>query len=245
MLLYFYNTTCAYNHPSHLCQKSVPLLKSTFISLFHTYLFSKSSLQNSLTLPSSLISNFSPSYFLRTAIPTICTKIFSLLQSFRQFRLSQESRVLGKLMRTDTVLISHFYSKYGSDNRAYNHWLFIAVAHKIGLLQVINMTKISDEDACNSNGKLSNSPSLIPSTYCHYFHTLLAPSQEHTFSWKPVASLKFSILLYYSCPSSPICLEKIFSYSPIKIGSITLLLHFGIRPQHKPSNPKDPYTKTK
>ena len=107
------------------------------------------------------------------------------------------------------------------------------------------MMKISDEDACNSNGKLSNSPSLIPSTYCHYFHTLLAPSQELTFSWKPVVSLKFSILLYYSCPSSPICLEKILSYSPIKIGSITLPLHFGIRPQQKPTNPKDPYTKTK
>ena len=77
---------------------------------------------------------------------------------------------------------------------------------------------------------------------------LLIPLQELTFSWKPVASLnfhpKFSILIYYLCPSSPICLEIIPSYSPIKIGSITLPLQFGIRPQ-QPNNPKNPYTKTK
>ena len=65
---------------------------------------------------------------------------------------------------------------------------------------------------------------------CHYFHTLLIPSQELIFLWKPVASLnfhpKFSILMCYSCPSSPVCLEIIFSYSPIKKGNITLPLHF-------------------
>ena len=102
------------------------------------------------------------------------------------------------------------------------------------------MMNISDEDACNRN-----SLSLIPSNYRHYFHTL----QELTFSWKPVASLnfypKFSILIYYSCPSSPICLEQILSYSLTKVGSITLLFHFGIRSQQQPNNPKDPYTKTK
>ena len=45
-------------------------------------------------------------------------------------------------------------------------------AHKIGVLKVA----VSDEDACNRNGKPSNLPSLIPSTYCHYFHTLLIKS---------------------------------------------------------------------
>ena len=113
----------------------------------------------------------------------------------------------------------------------------------------MKMMKISDEDACNRNRKLSNSPSLILSTYCHYFHTLLIPSQELTFPLKPVASFnfhpKFSILIYYSCPSSPICLEIISFHSPIKMGSITLPLHFGIRPQQQPNNSKDPYTKTK
>ena len=111
------------------------------------------------------------------------------------------------------------------------------------------MMKISDKDACNRNGKLSSSPSLITSTYCHYFHTLQIPLQELAFSYKPGASHNFypgfSIFIYYSCPSSPIWLEKILPYGPIKIGSITLLLHFGIRAQQKPNNPKDSYTNAK
>ena len=69
-----------------------------------------------------------------------------------------------------------------SDNRAHNHGLLIAQAQKINSLQII----VSDADACNWNEKLSNPPSLIPSTYCHLFHTLLIPSQELTFLWKPV-----------------------------------------------------------
>ena len=54
-----------------------------------------------------------------------------------------------------------------NDNMAYNHWLRIAKAQKIGVLQVI----VSDENICNWNGKPPNPPSLIVSTYCHYFHT--------------------------------------------------------------------------
>ena len=53
----------------------------------------------------------------------------------------------------------------------------ISQAQKIGVLQVV----VSDEDVCNWNGKPSNPPSLIPSIYSHYFHTLLIPSQELTF----------------------------------------------------------------
>ena len=56
---------------------------------------------------------------------------------------------------------------------------------------------------------------------------------------------KFSILMYYSCLSSPICLAIIIPYITIKIGSITPCLHFGIKLQQQPNNPKDPYTKTK
>ena len=70
-----------------------------------------------------------------------------------------------------------------SDNRAHNQLVLIAQAQKIDVLQVV----VSNEDACNRNGKLSSPPLIIPSTYCHYFHTLLIPSQELTFSWKPVA----------------------------------------------------------
>ena len=54
---------------------------------------------------------------------------------------------------------------------------------KIGVLRVV---VVSDEDACNPNGKSFNPPSLIRSAYCHYFHTPLGPSQELRFPWKPV-----------------------------------------------------------
>ena len=129
------------------------------------------------------------------------------------------------------------------DNRAHNHWFLFCQTHKTGILQVMRMIKISDEDDCNRNSKLSNSTYLIPSTYCHYFHTLLIPSQELKFSWEPVASFtKFSILIYNSCPSSPIYLQIIPSYSAIKIGSIALPLHIGIRLQKQINSPKDPYT---
>ena len=52
-----------------------------------------------------------------------------------------------------------------------------AQAQKTCLLQVV----VSDEDACDQDGKPSNPPSLILSTYCHYSYTLLIQSQEITF----------------------------------------------------------------
>ena len=79
-----------------------------------------------------------------------------------------------------------------SDNRAYNHWLLIAQAQKIGVLQLV----VSDENACNGDGKPYNSPAPIPPTYSHYFHTLLIPSQELTFPWKPTVTL---YPIYHSC----------------------------------------------
>ena len=54
VLLHFHNPTCAYNQCYNLHQKTVPLLQSIFTSLFHPYLFTKSSLRSPLTLPSSL-----------------------------------------------------------------------------------------------------------------------------------------------------------------------------------------------
>ena len=60
------------------------------------------------------------------------------------------------------------------------------------------MVKISDEEAWNRSGKLSNSPSLIPSSYCYYFHTLIIPSQDPTFPCKPAASLDFMLSLAFS-----------------------------------------------
>ena len=69
-----------------------------------------------------------------------------------------------------------------SDNRAHNQLVLIAQAQKIGVLQLV----ASDQNACNWNGKPSNPLSLISSTYCHCFHTLLIPSQELKLHQKPV-----------------------------------------------------------
>ena len=52
-----------------------------------------------------------------------------------------------------------------------------AQAQKTCVLQVV----VSDEDTCDQNGKPSDAPSFILSTYCHYFYTLLIPSQELIF----------------------------------------------------------------
>ena len=50
----------------------------------------------------------------------------------------------------------------GSDNRAHNHWFFVAQTQTIGVLQAWQTI-------------------LSTSTYCHYFHILLIPRQELTF----------------------------------------------------------------
>ena len=68
---HFHYPTCAYNHPFNLHQKIVSPLQLIFTSLFHPYLFTKSSSQSPLTLPSSIPQQFFISVFLHTAIPTI------------------------------------------------------------------------------------------------------------------------------------------------------------------------------
>ena len=80
-----------------------------------------------------------------------------------------------------------------SDIRTSNPWFLMAQAQKIGVLQIV----VSDEDAWNRNGKLSNPPSLVPSAYCRYFHTLLIPSQELAFPWKPVLNFIFILRLAF------------------------------------------------
>ena len=57
----------------------------------------------------------------------------------------------------------------GRDNCTNNYWFLIAQAQKTVLLQVL----ISEEGISDQNGKPSNPPSRILSTYFYYFHTLL------------------------------------------------------------------------
>ena len=115
------------------------------------------------------LSNFSLPYFCVQPSKQSTPRIF-FLPPFSQFRLRQGTRELGSHVKTDTVLISSLLP-------------FFIQARKIVVLQVV----VSDEDACSRNGKPSNPPSLILSTYCRYFYTLLIPLQALTFSWKPVA----------------------------------------------------------
>ena len=155
--------------------------------------------------------NVSCSTLVEFAPPHICVQpfqqstreTFPLRQPFRQFRLHQGSRELESFVMTDTVLTSPFFLKVWAVITELTTSNFLSLRLiKIGVLRVV---VVSDEDACNPNRKLFNPPSLIRSTYCHYFHTILRPSQELRFPWKPVAKLdfhpKFSILIRYSCPT--------------------------------------------
>ena len=72
-------STCAYNHPYNLHQKSVTPLQLFFTYLFGPYLLIKSTLQSPLTLPFSIPKQFFASLFLRTIyiksiFPTIYIK---------------------------------------------------------------------------------------------------------------------------------------------------------------------------
>ena len=110
----FHNPTCAYNHPYNLHQKFLPLFQTIFTSLFHPYLFKKSSLQSPLTLPSTKPQQFSSSLFFAFSHPkNLHQKTFSLPHPFIQFRLCQRTRRLGSLVRLETVLISPFFLKVG------------------------------------------------------------------------------------------------------------------------------------
>ena len=142
-------------------------------------------------------------------------------------------------MRIDTVLISVSFLKVQTGISG------LTITDSLSL-RLRKLVVVSDEDACNENGKTSTPPPPIPSTHSHYFYTLLIPSQKVTFPYLPVASLDFhstfSTLVSYSLPSPPICFEVFPSYhkfwSPIKLESKALSSYFGIRlqQQHKDKN---------
>ena len=83
VVLHFHKSNCAYNHPYNLHQKSFLLLQSIFTSLFHPYVFTKSSLQSPLTLPSSI-----PQQFCTTIPTSFCAQSFNILHQNQFFYLS-------------------------------------------------------------------------------------------------------------------------------------------------------------
>ena len=224
VLFHFHNPTCAYNHHHNFHQKF------SSASLFRPYLFIKSFLQSPLTLPSSIPPRFCIQQSLQST-----SKVIYPSRPFSQFRLQQGTNEKGSLVRTDTVLISVFFLKVQTGMTGLRITDSLAQAPKTGVLQVV----VSDEDACNQNGKPSNSPSLIPLTYWHYFHTVLIPPQELTYLYKSVAQLDFHCLAfsYTIHPPPPTCFEVLLSYhsnwSSIKLVSKTVPSDFGIRPQRQ------------
>ena len=111
MLLHFHKTTCAYNQCYNLHQKSVPLLQSIFTT-YSILICSQKPPYNLLQHPLLLyLSNFSPSFFCVQPSKNSTPKIFSLSQTFCQFRLCQGTKELGSLVRIDTFLISPFFLK--------------------------------------------------------------------------------------------------------------------------------------
>ena len=100
VLIHFHYLTYVYNHSYKLHHKSVPLLQLLFTCLFSPYFFITSVLKSkSLTLSSSVPQQFFIFLFLCTGIRTICKKVFSLPQSFSQFRLRQEPTSKAVLLR--------------------------------------------------------------------------------------------------------------------------------------------------
>ena len=174
MLLHFHNPSCGYNQRCNLYQETVPLLQSIFTSLFHPYLFTKSSLQSPLTLPSYIIQQFFTSVSLRATIPTIYTKNIFPTSNILPIQAASRYQDVREYCEDWHCLISPFFLKV---------WTVIAgLTHNTDSLS-IRLKKL----IYSSCDKPSNPYPLIPSTYFHYFHIQLIPPQELTFPWKPVA----------------------------------------------------------
>ena len=158
MLLHFHNLTCTCNQPNNLYQ-NLFLYFSQFSPPFPTILVHKiiltiptntqflytSVILHLLIFPYNLLNNHHQKYF-----PTSAIEPFQAASRDQGARKSCED--------WNCVNLPLLPQSMESDNRAYDHWLLIAQAQKIGVLQLV----VSDEDACNGNGKPYNSPTPIP-----------------------------------------------------------------------------------
>ena len=84
VLLHFHNPSCGYNQRCSLYQETVLLLQSIFTSLFYPYLFTKLSLQSTLTLSSYITQLFfiSLSLFAYNYPKNLHQKYFPYLKHF-------------------------------------------------------------------------------------------------------------------------------------------------------------------
>ena len=101
------------SHPYNLHQKFVPLFPSISSFLPMSPLFvDKIILAVPANIPfyySTTVFHF-PAFYIQPSQKST-PKTFSLPQALVQFRMSQRTRELGSLVRTDTVLISPFFLK--------------------------------------------------------------------------------------------------------------------------------------
>ena len=143
-------------------------------------------------------------------------KIFSLPQPFRQFRLPQGTREQVSLVRTDTVLISPFFSKYGQWQQGSQSLILYHSVSKNWCFKIVGNHPIH----------LFSYPQPIAITSIPYkYHHRKSHSPGNKF-----LDLIFTLVLAFSHTNQP---PPPHPYPP-------RTLEFG----HS-NNPKDLYTKTK
>ena len=185
-----------------------------------------------LTIPNNTpyicLINFAPPYFCVQLSQQSAQKIFLYFQPICQFRLRQETRKLGSLVRTDSILVSHLLPQcMVSDNRA----------HCLSVWSVITGLTITDSLSLRLRKLVyCRQQSLIKMLAIrmanHPIHVLSYPqriAQQHTSPGNQLHSLMLiPNLSQFRIPSNQ---EVTQSPCTLELG-------------HS-NNFKDPYTKTK
>ena len=162
MVLNFHNPSCGYNQHCNRYQETVPLLQSIFTSLFHPYLFTKSSLQSPLTLPSYIIQQFFTSVSLRATIPTIYTKNIFPTSNILPIQAASTDQEVREYWEDWHCFNLSLLPQSMNAGLTHNHWFFIPQTGKFDILQVRQTIQ---------------STFTIHSSYFHYFHIQLIPPQ--------------------------------------------------------------------
>ena len=153
--------TCTYSHSRNLHRK--------FVSLFHLPNCSRKHLYNSHIPFFYNWSTYKLPIFTYSHPYNLLQDLFPYLNHFPnsgRIEGPMDKRVWWGLALFNLLQPLRFM---GRDNCTNNYWFLIAQAQKTVLLQVL----ISEEGISDQNGKPSNPPSRILSTYFYYFHTLL------------------------------------------------------------------------
>ena len=151
VLFHFHSPFSGYNQRCNLYQQTVPFLQSISTSLFHPYLFIKSSLQSPLILLSYITQEFFTSFFLRKIIPTIYNKNIFPIWNILPIQAASRYQEIMEYCEDWQCLISPFFLKVWTviATLTYNHWFFITQTQKIDTLQVWQTIKSSFSHTLN------------------------------------------------------------------------------------------------